>query len=34
VSTHLAVQEHQGGKTADWMEKVSDEERQVASKAV
>jgi quercetin dioxygenase-like cupin family protein len=24
--THIAIQEHLDGKTADWMEKVSDEE--------
>lgn len=29
--THLAIQENQGGKTADWMEKVSDEQYQSAS---
>jgi quercetin dioxygenase-like cupin family protein len=26
--THIAIQEHLGGKTADWMEKVSDEQYQ------
>ncbi len=26
--THLALQEHQRGKTADWMEQVSDEQYQ------
>jgi len=24
--THIAIQEHLDGKTADWMEKVSDEQ--------
>jgi quercetin dioxygenase-like cupin family protein len=26
--THIAIQEHVGGKTADWLEKVSDEQYQ------
>jgi len=29
--THIAIQEHLDGKTADWMEKVSDELYQAAS---
>ena len=29
--THIAIQEHLEGKTADWMEKVSDELYQAAS---
>lgn len=28
--THIAIQEQLGGKTAEWMEKVSDEQYQVA----
>jgi quercetin dioxygenase-like cupin family protein len=28
--THIAIQEQQDGKTVDWMEKVSDEQYQVA----
>lgn len=31
--THLAIQEHADGKTADWMEHVSDEEYEAASSA-
>jgi hypothetical protein len=27
--THIAIQEHLDGKTANWMEKVSDEQYQV-----
>jgi len=26
--THIAIQEHLDGKTADWMEKVTDEQYQ------
>jgi quercetin dioxygenase-like cupin family protein len=29
--THIAIQEHLDGKTADWMEKVSDEQYQAGS---
>ena len=29
--THIAIQEQLGGKTVDWMEKVSDEQYQVRS---
>ena len=31
--THLAIQEHLDGKTADWMEHVTDEEYQAGSPA-
>jgi quercetin dioxygenase-like cupin family protein len=31
--THIAVQEHLNGKTADWMEKVSDEQYRAGSQA-
>ena len=31
--THIAIQERLNGKTADWMEKVSDEQYQAASSA-
>jgi hypothetical protein len=31
--THIAIQEQLDGKTADWMEKVSDELYQAASGA-
>jgi quercetin dioxygenase-like cupin family protein len=32
--THIAIQEQLDGKTADWMEKVSDDQYQPASKRV
>jgi len=31
--THIAIQEHLDGKTADWMEKVSDEQYHAALRA-
>ncbi len=31
--SHIAIVEQQGGKSADWMEKVSDEQYQAGSKA-
>ena len=31
--THIAIQEQYDGKTADWMEKVSDEQYQAGLKA-
>jgi hypothetical protein len=31
--THIAIQERLEGKTADWKEKVSDEQYQAASSA-
>lgn len=31
--THIAIQEHVGGKTAQWMESVSDEQYRGAGSA-
>lgn len=31
--SHIAIVEHEGGKSADWMEKVSDEQYQIETRA-